>query len=139
MPREQSVLQKLFLKEYTAFPVGAVDQLKVLCLDYGLRDVHVLLYKAEELFHRHCFYVGFGVCQLAQLETVDTVVVFLEDEVIFLPCVFLGVPNRAFSPTFDRPEYRYPVALTEIYYVYLRDSFSHGVHNDIISYIYSAM
>ena len=139
MPREQSVLQKLFLKEYTAFLVGAVDQLEVLCLDYGLRDVRVLLYKTEELLHWHCLYVGFRVRQLAQLKTVDTIVVFLEDEVVFLPCVFLGVPDRGFGTTFNRPEYRYPVALAEIYYIYLGDSFRHGVQNNIVSYIYSAM
>ena len=139
MPREQSVLQKLFLKEYTAFPVGTVDQLKVFCLDYRLRDVRVLLYKTEELLHGHCLYVGFGVRQLAQLKTVDTIVVFLEDEVVFLPCVFLGVPDRVFGSTFNRPEYRYPVALAEIYYIYLGDSFRHGMQNNIVSYIYSAM
>ena len=139
MPREQSVLQKLFLKEYTAFPIDAVNQLEVLCLDYRLRDVRVLFYKTEELLHRHCLYVGFRVRQLAQLKTVDTVVVFLEDEVIFLPCVFLGVPDRVFSPAFNRPEYCYPVALAEIYYIYLGNSFRHGVQNNIVSYIYSAM
>ena len=139
MPREQSVLQKLFLKEYTAFPIDAVNQLEVLCLDYRLRGVRVLFYKTEELLHGHCLYVGFRVRQLAQLKTVDTIVVFLEDEVIFLPCVFLGVPDRVFSPTFNRPEYRYPVALAEIYYIYLGDSFRHGVQNNIVSYIYSAM
>lgn len=139
MPREQSVLQKLFLKKYTAFPIDTVDQLEVFCLDYRLRDVRVLLYKTEELLHEQCLYVGFGVRQLAQLKTVDTIVVFLEDEVVFLPCVFLGVPDSVFGSTFNRPEYRYPVALAKIYYIYLGDSFRHGVQNNIVSYIYSAM